>query len=128
MAKDTLYYDGNCELCNYEIGQLRARCDQDLQLQDIHALPQDPTLPPRKHLLQRLHLRRGTDTLLVGLDANIAAWQHTRVGGLWRLLRLPVIYPVANRIYNHWAHWRFQRLYEKSNPIMPSRHALTRVE
>jgi predicted DCC family thiol-disulfide oxidoreductase YuxK len=56
--------------------------------------------------------------MLVGLDANIAAWQHTSIGWLWRLLRLPVIYPIASHIYNQWARWRFQRLYQDSNPVV----------
>ena len=118
MTKDILYYDGNCELCSYEIGKLRARCDGNLELQDIHTLPQDPTLPPRKLLLERLHLRSREGATVVGLDANIAAWQHTSIGGLWRLLRLPVIYPVATAIYNRWARWRFERLYLESKPVI----------
>ena len=116
MTKDILYYDGNCMLCNYEIDQLRARCGSELEIQDIHVLPQDPTLPPRKLMLERLHLRRGGGSMLVGLNANIAAWQHTSIGWLWRLLRLPVIYPIACLIYNYWARWRFQRLYKDGNP------------
>jgi len=123
MSNDILYYDGNCTLCSYESEQLRGRCGANLELQDIHTLPQDPTLPPRKILLERLHLRREGEPMLVGLDANIGAWQHTRIGGLWRLLRLPVVYPIANFIYNRWARWRYERLCRDSRPVAPDPHA-----
>lgn len=128
MTKDTLYYDGQCALCSYEIEQLRAHCDSDLQLLDIHTLAQDPTLPPRNLLLRKLHLRKADRTLLVGLDANIAAWQHTSVGWVWRLLRLPGLRPILNYCYEKWAGWRFRRLYGADGSLPSPTHAVTGEE
>ena len=40
-------------------------------------------------LLQNLQLKRGSEWL-VGLDANVAAWQYTRIGVFWRWLSWPL--------------------------------------
>lgn len=111
MDKDTLYYDGHCPLCNAEIRRLRRLAGPGLQLRDIHELAQDPALPPRDQLLRRLHLRTRDDATLVGLEANIAAWEHTPFGGFWRWLRWPLVRPLAEIVYNRWALIRYRRLY-----------------
>ena len=38
-----------------------------------------------------LHLLRASGEMVTGLAANVAVWQHTRFGALWRLLMLPGI-------------------------------------
>jgi predicted DCC family thiol-disulfide oxidoreductase YuxK len=81
-----------------------------LALCDIHEV-QDATLPSRDTLLRELHFRDANGNMLVGLDANVAAWQHTRFGWLWRILQWPVIRPLAGRAYNAWAIQRYRRLY-----------------
>ncbi len=120
---DTLYYDGQCPLCTREMAKLGQLCDAQLQLADIHRLPPDnsleqtdglaPTdaLPSRDTLLKTLHLRTAEGQWLTGIDANVAAWQHTRLGPLWRWLRWPLIRPVADRVYRLWAERRYRRLY-----------------
>jgi predicted DCC family thiol-disulfide oxidoreductase YuxK len=62
-------------------------------------------------LLRTLHLRTADGELLQGLEANVAAWQHTRVGFLWRWLQWPLVRAVAGRVYDAWALWRYRRLY-----------------
>ena len=59
-------------------------------------------------------LRRG-NTWLVGLDANIAAWQHTRLGAIWRLLSWPLVKPMADWLYRQWAERRFASRYPGDN-------------
>jgi predicted DCC family thiol-disulfide oxidoreductase YuxK len=112
---DTLYYDGQCPLCTAEIDRLRQLADRSLALVDIHGLEDTAGLPGRAALLERLHLRRADNVLLGGLDANVAAWRHTRLGFLWAWLRWPLIRRVADAIYNRWAAWRYQRLYGDSH-------------
>ncbi|WP_027948528.1 thiol-disulfide oxidoreductase DCC family protein [Haliea salexigens] len=120
---DTLYYDGQCPLCTREMAKLGKLCDSQLQLADIHCLAPEasleqtdgsaPTdaLPSRDALLKTLHLRTAEGQWLTGIDANVAAWQHTRLGPLWRWLRWPLIRPVADRVYRLWAERRYWRLY-----------------
>lgn len=109
---DVLYFDGQCPLCTAEMARLRKLADADLVLSDIHDL-RDDSLPPREELLRALHLRTGDGELITGLEANVAAWQHTSLGLFWRWLRWPVVRSIADRIYSRWALWRYQRLYSR---------------
>lgn len=68
-------------------------------------------LPDKDKLLRTLHYKNANGTLLTGLDANVAAWQHTARASRWRLLELPLIRPVARLCYALWARWRYWRLY-----------------
>lgn len=108
---DTLYYDGHCPLCTAEMARLGKLSDGGLELRDIHALQPDPALPDRETLLRNLHLRTADGRLLTGIEANVAAWQHTRLGPLWRWLRWPLIRPIADAAYRVWADRRYRRLY-----------------
>ena len=114
--QDVLYYDGSCPLCRREMKHLRKLKSEGLLLQDIHELSTDPLPshrddhPDKAVLLRSLHLRRGDDWV-TGLDANIAAWQHTRIGVLWRWLSFPMIKPIANWCYQTWASRRFAKRY-----------------
>lgn len=87
--------------------------DDQLVLQDIHLLGEDEDLPPQAQLLETLHLRRDGQWL-TGVDASVAAWQHTQWGPLWRWMRWPVIAPIMDWGYRHWARWRYRRLYGPS--------------
>ncbi len=107
---DVLYYDGSCPLCKREMAHLdRLKSDQ-LVLKNIHDLEPDADIPDAATLLKSLHLRRG-NSWIVGLDANIAAWQHTRIGFFWRCLSWPVVRPVAGWFYQQWAQRRFAKRY-----------------
>jgi predicted DCC family thiol-disulfide oxidoreductase YuxK len=111
MSGDTLYYDGNCPLCNAEMDKLKRLSDGKLQLVDIHSLPDNANLPAKGALLNRLHLKQETGDFLIGLDANVAAWQHTRFGILFRWLRWPLLRSIADWVYGRWATSRYRRLY-----------------
>ncbi len=107
--KNTLYYDGQCPLCTREIAKLRD-ISEGLDLRDIHDVD-DRGLPDRDTLLRELHYRDADGNLVVGLDANVAAWQHTRWGWLWRVLQWPLVRPLAEQAYSRWARQRYRRLY-----------------
>jgi len=107
---DTLYYDGTCPLCRREMAHLARLKSNQLVLQDIHELEPDAQTPDKHTLLRSLHLRRG-DSWTVGLDANIAAWQYTRIGVLWRWLSWPIVKPAAAWLYQFWAKRRFANRY-----------------
>ena len=110
---DILYYDGSCPLCQREMSHLARLKSDELVLQDIHKLSATEDLPTKSALLQSLHLRRG-DQWVTGLDANIAAWQYTRIGLLWRWLSWPIIKPVADWCYRVWAVKRYAKRYPTS--------------
>ena len=107
----TLYFDGACELCVAEMRRLQPLLGDDLQLRDIHEQAGGEGLPDRDTLLRSLHYRDANGRMLVGLEANVAAWQHTRFGRWWRLLLWPPVKWLAEPVYNAWARWRYRRLY-----------------
>lgn len=120
--RDILYYDGQCPLCAKEMERLRALKDDHLELVDIHDLPAEHN---REELLRVLHLER-EGNYLTGIDANVAAWQHTRLGWIWRLLTLPVVRPVVTWFYDRWAQWRYNRLYSPAAGQSPAKTHQTR--
>jgi predicted DCC family thiol-disulfide oxidoreductase YuxK len=111
MSSETLYYDGQCPLCSAEIDKLKQHTDSKLEFVDIHSLTEEDSLPPKQVLLGNLHLKQDSGNFLIGLEANVAAWQHTRFGILFRWLRWPVLRSIADSVYNHWAKLRYRRLY-----------------
>ncbi|MCH8498850.1 MAG: DUF393 domain-containing protein [Marinobacter sp.] len=109
---DTLFYDGSCPLCRREIRLLRRLQRGDLAFADIHAqTPHSDRRPGREALLRRLHLRLGDGRWLIGLEANVHAWSHTRYGVMFRPLLWPGIRSLAEGIYQRWADRRYQRKY-----------------
>jgi predicted DCC family thiol-disulfide oxidoreductase YuxK len=111
MSMDTLYYDGQCPLCTAEMEKLHRHADGKLALVDIHSLVEEPDLPPRQALLSSLHLQQESGDFLIGLEANVAAWQHTRFGVFFRWLRWPLLRAIADRVYDLWAQLRYRGLY-----------------
>ena len=107
---DTLFYDAHCPLCRREVAMLQRLARPTLAFQDIHTATAEP-LPSKEQLLMSLHLQRDSGEMVTGLAANVAVWQHTRFGALWRLLMLPGIRAVAERAYSYWAKRRYARLY-----------------
>jgi predicted DCC family thiol-disulfide oxidoreductase YuxK len=109
VNKQKLFYDGACPLCNAEVNQLKKCADKNLQFIDVHGIQTaGADIEP---LLRVLHYENADGNVLTGLDANVAAWQHTRWGVFWRWLRWPVIRTIADLIYLTWADIRFKRLY-----------------
>lgn len=107
---DILYYDGSCPLCMREMSHLAKLKSEKLVLQDIHALSPTAEVPEKSALLQNLHLKRGSEWV-IGLDANVAAWQYTRIGIFWRWLSWPVVKPIASWCYRQWATRRYANRY-----------------
>lgn len=108
---DTLYYDGQCPLCNAEIERLREVRGDALRVADIHESTPEGDAPDRETLLKTLHLRRADGSWLTGADANVAAWEGTRQGKWLRVLRWAPLRPLVDAVYALWASWRYRRLY-----------------
>lgn len=110
VTRDTLFYDGDCPLCRKEIGLLKRLSRPTLAFADIHTVD-DRNAPPREELLRSLHLRKADGSMLRGLEANVAMWQHTAFGVPWRLFTLPGLRVIAGWVYDRWARRRYTRLY-----------------
>jgi len=105
---DTLYFDGKCPLCRHEIKWLFRWADDSLVLIDVH---HDIDLPKEKSaFLEILHLQTTSGEWRLGLDATVTAWKHTPIGFLFSPLRWPLIKPIADKLYLHWAKRRFCKL------------------
>lgn len=117
MKTETLYYDGQCPLCSSEVRRLAALSDKHLACVDVHST--DLETEEKTAMLKVLHYRTEHGEWLTGLDANIAAWQHTKLGFLFRWLRWPVIRTVADKIYSAWAVIRYDRLYRSAPSARP---------
>lgn len=114
IKQDILYFDGRCPLCSAEIDRLRRWSDQGLSTVNVHDL--DLEAHEKEMRLKVLHLERADGTLLKGLDANVAAWQYTRLGFLTRWLRWPLIGNIADAAYAFWAERRYKKLYSSCEP------------
>ena len=114
---ETLYYDGQCPLCSKEMSRLEAQKPTNLKLTDIHQTEMDGATKQR--MLKVLHLEVADGTFRTGLEANIAAWEQTRLAMFWRWLRLPVIRSFAGVLYNAWAANRYARLYHQRTSHFP---------
>ena len=119
---DLLYYDGACPLCRREMSVLARLKTCGLELVDVHSLEDsfaDEHQPTKAELLQVLHLRRANHEWVIGVEANVAAWSHTRIGFLWRLLTIPGIRWLTDKVYYSWAERRYARLYCAASPETP---------
>ncbi|MEM0955067.1 MAG: DCC1-like thiol-disulfide oxidoreductase family protein [Pseudomonadota bacterium] len=108
---DTLFYDGNCPLCMREVRLLTRIAGPGLALVDLHQVADEPGAPTRLEKLTTLHLLSAEGRWLTGVDATVQAWAHTRWGTLFKILRWPLLGPVADRVYAYWARKRYRRLY-----------------
>ena len=111
LTPATLYFDGRCDLCTREMAKLESLKGEQLSLVDIHSLSADATLPDKDQLLRTLHLRTENGEFVSGIEANVAAWQYTQRGKWFRWMLWPPVRVVSMRVYEHWAQWRYRRLY-----------------
>jgi len=105
-----LFYDGQCALCRREIQWLNQHKKSELTLLDTHTTNLEKYKVDKVSLLSVLHYHRADGVWLTGLDATVAAWQHTVFGFAFLPLRWPIIKPIADYCYQRWASKRACRL------------------
>lgn len=105
----TLYYDGQCPLCSKEMRLLSYLKRDELQLTDVHSTDMDKL--QRQQYLQILHLQTDLGAWLLGVDAMVEAWGHTKVGFLWKPLQWRWLRPWVERHYQRWAIQRYVKRY-----------------
>ena len=106
--KANLFYDGQCPLCTKEINLLSRWKNSELQLTNLHEAQK--LAKSKNEMLSVLHYQTSDGDWLLGLDATVAAWSHTKLGWLFKPLRWPLIKPLADYIYNNWAKRRACKL------------------
>lgn len=106
-----LLYDGACPICRKEIALVR-RLTRRVVFVDVHALtPSEyPAGTDEQDLLLDLHLVWPDGQIDKGLEANVRLWQQTPLGFVFRLLRLPLVRPLAERFYRRWADKRYANM------------------
>jgi predicted DCC family thiol-disulfide oxidoreductase YuxK len=110
----SVFYDGKCGLCRREIAHyIRIAPEGVFAWVDITVTPE----PFNAHGyavadgLKALHVRDDAGIMHVGVDAFIAIWlQLPRWHILAWIVRLPIIRPVAQRLYAAFGAWRFKKL------------------
>lgn len=105
----TVFYDGLCPLCVKEIRALQ-RLDKmgKLQLEDIYADDFHQRFPEVDVIAAEriLHGKTAAGQWLTGLDVTVLAWRLVGQHRWLKVLRLPLIKPVADMIYRGFARYR----------------------
>ena len=106
----TLFFDGSCPICVHEMNQLK-RWDFDGKLRLIVATDQQ-AMEAFPHIdatssMRLLHAETAEGELLLGLDANIAAWKSVRRKFWLGILRWPIIRTIADQAYLLFARNRY---------------------
>ncbi len=105
----TIFYDGLCPLCNCEINYLKAHnANASISFVDINEACQLALYPRINYADAQatLHAIDDDGKLLLGLDANVAAWSRVgKMQGL-KILRWPLIRCVADYCYRVFAKHR----------------------
>ncbi len=109
--QNILYYDGACPLCSAEMDRLDRLSDEGLALVDIHSAPKDDLPNDPQLLLKTLHLALADGRVLTGVDANVAAWEHTKWASVFRWMRWPGVRWVTDAVYDAWSSRRYEKLY-----------------
>ncbi len=108
----TFLYDGACAICAAEAARLERwnRRRETLRFVDISAAGFDPspygkTLP---ELMGRVHAFRPEGTVLVGMDAVLAAYEQVGLGWLLRPTRWPGLRTLFDCLYLWFARNRYR--------------------
>ena len=109
-----VFYDGKCGLCRREIDHYKRIAPQDIfEWSDITTTPNAFTSLGFlvSDGLLALHVLDASQKMHIGIGAFIIIWKNIprwKIIGV--LMSLPIIRPLANIAYKHFASWRFKRL------------------
>jgi predicted DCC family thiol-disulfide oxidoreductase YuxK len=110
----TIFYDGQCPLCEIEMKHLKKRNTQGklsfVDIMDSDFATKYPDLDWHA-LNERIHGMTEDGTMLVGLDATHRAWSEVGHSWLYAPLRWPVIKFFADKLYLLFAKNRYKVSY-----------------
>ena len=97
----TIFYDGNCPLCNLEMQKLKRYDDKDLIILVNLRQENFQTLFPYININKALEILHGLyqGKILLGLDVTHRAWTLVGRGALVAPLQFPVIKQLAHGSY-----------------------------
>lgn len=110
----TVFYDGTCPLCAFEINHLKkqdkASC---LNFEDIMVRDFQQRFPNLnwQALNERIHAIDSNGKVFIGLDATYEAWRLVGRGWLYAPTRWPVIRLFADKLYLMFARHRYRISY-----------------
>ena len=105
----TVYYDGQCPMCNFEIGHLKKADTQNkIQFEDIKAEGFSELNPKlnTETLDAILHVKDANGKWIKGLDANYLMWQTVGRGKWFSPLKWKWLRPISSPIYACFAKYR----------------------
>ncbi|MCX5943327.1 MAG: DUF393 domain-containing protein [Cyanobacteria bacterium] len=109
----TLLFDGACPLCQREVEALRSR-DQGngrIYFVDIDAPDYDPAAHggiSYRAAMGRIHAIGADGRVIVDVAAFREAYRLVGLGWLYAPTTWPLLKPVVDGIYGHWATWRLK--------------------
>ncbi|MBB1268622.1 thiol-disulfide oxidoreductase DCC family protein [Shewanella sp. SR44-3] len=109
-----IFYDGACPLCRREMDQLKYHDTLDkIQFEDLNAPEINARFPELNTVKANtlLHGLQANGDWLYGLDVTAKAWGLTGKHKWIKLLRLPLIKPVADIAYLTFARHRYRISY-----------------
>ncbi|ATC97018.1 thiol-disulfide oxidoreductase DCC family protein [Pseudoalteromonas tunicata] len=110
MTQLTVFYDGTCPLCVAEMDRLRELNGQNkLHFADIYMPDFEKQYPSIDVVAANLilHAQWQDGSMIYGLDVTVAAWQQVNKHKWLKILRFPVIKPLADWVYLFFAKNRY---------------------
>ena len=105
----TIFYDSLCPLCMMEMKHLK-KYDHNgrIKLVDLHANDLKNLYPniDKEIAMNKLHAQLDSGEKLYGLDVTCKAWALVDKYHWLRILRLPLVKPVADLLYKFFARYR----------------------
>ena len=104
IIADTVYYDGECPLCQREIAWLRRQSGGDnIQWIDINCLTTENIFPgvSRVDALKRFYVKRSDGSIVSGSKAFVSVWKGiNRLKPFGNILDRPIILFFLEKFYN----------------------------
>lgn len=97
---DVIYND-TCPICSREVDMYKGQTDSSVRYHGLSRADLDRFGLTRDQSAREFHVMRDGE-LVSGLDAFALLWERMpRLRWLARFVRLPVVRPVADRVYRH---------------------------
>jgi predicted DCC family thiol-disulfide oxidoreductase YuxK len=109
----TLLFDGACPLCRREVEALRSRDRGEARIcfVDIDAPDYDPAAHAGisyREAMGRMHAIGADGRVIRDVAAFREAYRLVGMGWLYAPTSWPMLKPVVDGIYHHWAQWRLK--------------------
>jgi len=107
----TLLFDGACPLCRREVEALRSRDRGQGRIcfVDVDAPDYDPAAHggiSYREAMGRMHAIGADGRVIVDVAAFREAYRLVGMGWLYAPTTWPIVKPVVDGLYHHWANWR----------------------